>query len=143
MTFIYNHKLITERNTGHTILDTKNVIVDCVHTLVHVTTGHVPECHLRRVDTREVQGTGRLRLSDVEAEWPCVHGGGLQKIIGETLTVHLGNHCVMVILGHVLGERCTVNVQSSIIESIRRIPYRTHVRGYKVESTRGVIEISE
>src|SRR5210317_2358398 len=104
MTFIYNHKLITERNTGHTILDTKNVIVDCVHTLVHVTTGHIPECHLRRIDAREVQGTGRLRLADVEAEWPRVHGSSLEEIVGKSLAMRSEERRV--------GKECRIGCRS-------------------------------
>ena len=46
--------LITESDTSHTILDTKNVIVDRIYTVKLVTTGGFLEDQLGVIDTRKV-----------------------------------------------------------------------------------------
>jgi hypothetical protein len=88
--------LITERNTGHTILDTKNVIVDRVYTVKLITTRGVGQAELGVIDAREVKGASGLHLAEVDAEWPCVSGKILENIVGEVSAVHFWYDCVMV-----------------------------------------------
>jgi len=51
--------------------------------------------------------------------------------------MHLGNNRVVIMIGHILGERCTVDVKGGITESVRRIPKSTDIGRYKVRALVG------
>ena len=116
------YNLVTKCNTCKTILDAEYVEVNGIHTLGRITTGNITKCNLGGVYAAEVKGTTGLGLTDVEAERPRVNGGCLKKIVGEVLAMHLRDNTVMIMAGHILGEGCTINVKSGIIESVCRIP---------------------
>jgi broad specificity phosphatase PhoE len=105
---------------------------------------HVAKCNLGGVYTAKVKGATGLGLTDVEAERPSVNGSRFKKIIGEVLAMHLGNNIVVIMTGHILRQRCAVDVKGGITESVRRIPTNVPSVGrYKVKSTGRMIEICE
>ena len=103
-------ELITESDTSHTILDTKNVIVDRINTVELVTTGGVGDDKLGIVDAREVKGASGLHLAHSEAERPRVGGEIIQDVVGEIRAVHFGHDVVMIDVRCVFEKGSTIDV---------------------------------
>jgi len=144
---IYNRLiLISKCNTSHTILDSQNVIVDCVDpsdVRTPTTTGGL-EGQLGVIDTRKVEGTGGLRLVHVQAQGPRVQGGRIERRRGQIGCVHLGNHVMVESTGHVLEEGVTVDVHGGGVERVQVGPRGTVDSGrHEVDSFDGVVKVRE
>jgi hypothetical protein len=102
--------LVTKSDTSHTILDTKNVIVDRIDTVKLVTTRGAGDAELGVIDTREVEGTSGLHLAHGEAEWPREGGKIIEDVVGEIRAVHFRYDVV------VIDVRCVSSKRASTVD---------------------------
>jgi len=109
-----------------------------------VTTGHVTESQLGCIDTREIQRPRRLRFTQVQGERPRVEWSRVKHTFRDILAVHLRNHRVVEVLGHIFKQRGAVDVQRGIREFVARIPVVTRARrvtGHEMQSLGWVVKV--
>jgi len=137
-------KLVTERDTSHTILNAKDVIVDRIHSVKSVTTSWTNEGHLRVVNAREVKSASWLGLAHSEAEWPAESWKVVKNIVWEIGAMHFWNNVVVVDVGSFLEKGNTVNVERRLFECELVIPVSTSGQTRdKVERLHWVVEVTE
>jgi len=137
-------KLVTEGNTSHTILNTKDIIVDCIHSVKSVTTSWTDEGHLRVVDTAKVKSTSWLRLAHSEAEWPAESWEIVENIVWKIGAVHFWNNVVVVDVRSFLEKGNTVNVKGRLFEGELTVPVITSGQTRnKMERLHWVVEVAE
>src|SRR6056300_576426 len=120
----YEIKLVTESNTSHTILHTENIVVDRVDAsrFCAISRSYIIKNQLSVIDTREVEGTRWLRLSQFKAEWPCVNGIFVKCSITYRCAVHFWDDVVVIDVGHIFKQSGSIDVKRCSSESIVIIP---------------------
>jgi hypothetical protein len=85
-----------------------------------------------------------LRLVHGYTERPSESGDGAESILWEDGAVHLWYNVVVVGSGHILKERCTVNIESGCIESpVSRPLVGVSLRRNNVDGLDWVVEVSK
>ena len=111
-----NKDLITECDTGHTILDTEDIVVHCINAVKCVATRGSNSREFGIVDAGEVEGTSGLHLAQVETEWPCEGGEIFENVIWEIRAVHFGNDVCGDRLGCILEKSNTIDVERRLLK---------------------------
>jgi len=109
-----------------------------------VATSGAVEHELGVIDTREVEGACGLHLAHGETERPRVSGKIIDDVLGEIGAVHLGNNVVVVDVGGVLKESCTVNVERRCtkVVFVRPVTTRRLTRN-KMKRFDGVVKVAQ
>jgi len=138
--------LVRECNTGHTVLDSQNIVVYSVYS-VQTFSGiglWILDSQLRIVDSREIERTTWLGPVHSETEWPREQWERIERRWRERRRVHFMNHVVMERVRHVFEQSETVDVKRCGVEAvIIRPSTRGYVGGRQVKGLDWVVEIGQ